>query len=415
VRLLFLTNYYPPYELGGYEQLCRDVATCLARRGHVVEIVTSDRRAGQTTRLLEPGVHRVLRLSPDYEARLGPAFQFFVARRRAEDHNRCCLRELVAAFAPDAIFVWNIEGLPRSIALEAESLPPAVAAYWLAGHSPAAPDEYWRYWSHPARNPVVRPVKSMLGWVALAILRREGSPLRPQMRHVAVVSEFLRAKGLSDNTLPAHTRVIYNGVEIEAFCRPVPVDLQGPLRLLVAGRLSADKGVHTALEALGYLGCEPGGRMARLTVAGSGPAGYLEELQALVRKLDIEDSVTFLGWLPREKIPDLMSQSHALLLPTVHQEPFARVVLEAMAAGLVVVGTPTGGTGELLRHEVTGLTFEPGDCRDLARQIRRLVEEPGLLQRLAERGQRMVVERFSMERMVDNLEVFLQDAIAQQT
>jgi glycogen(starch) synthase len=410
MRILFLTNYYPPFEVGGYEQLCRDVAERLAGRGHMTEILTSDRGIGQNAPPLAPGVYRLLRLSPDYEARFGMGLQFFTSRRQAEAHNLRCLREVARAFEPDVIFIWNIEGLPRSIAVEAECLAGVAVVYWLAGYSPAAPCEYWRYWSSPALKPVVRPFKSLVGKMALPMLRREGKPVRPQMRYVAAVSEYVRSKGLADGTLPAHTRVIYNGVEVQTFYRPVPVDPGGPLCLLLAGRVSADKGVHTAVEAIGYSASELGIRTVHLTVAGSGPAAYLKELQALARRFDIEDMVTFLGWLPREEMPDLMSRCHVLLLPTVHEEPFARVVLEAMAAGLAVVGTLTGGTGELLRHEVTGLAFAAGDSRDLARQVQRLVVETGLRYRLARQGQELAMERFSLESMVDNIECFLAEA-----
>lgn len=134
---------------------------------------------------------------------------------------------------PDVIFIWNLQGFTRRLALDAEALPEIPVAYWLAGYSPAEPDEFWHYWS-------IQPkVRSHLGWIkngmrrtAFAMLQREGQPLQPAMRHVAVVSQFMRSKGVADGTLPHHTRVIYNGVEVEQFffpvralSKPVPPDL----------------------------------------------------------------------------------------------------------------------------------------------------------------------------------------------
>jgi glycosyltransferase involved in cell wall biosynthesis len=78
-----------------------------------------------------------------------------------------------------------------------------------------------------------------------------------------------------------------------------------------------------------------------------------------------------------------------------------------MAAGLVVVGAPTGGTGEILKEGKTGLTFPAGDAAALAAQIVRLVKEPGRRRRLARAGQTRVVEDFSFTRMVDELETTL--------
>jgi glycosyltransferase involved in cell wall biosynthesis len=338
------------------------------------------------------------------------AWQFFITRRQTESHNRRCLLNVAADFAPDVVFVWNIEGLPRSIAVEAESLPNVAVAYWLAGYSPAAPDEFWCYWSRPAMNPVVRPFKSLVSKIALPIMRTEGKPLGPNMRHVAVVSEYLLAKGLADGTLPANTQVIYNGVEIEEFFRPVPSQVEGPLLLLLAGRVTPDKGVDTVIEAVGILAQECDPPNVQLVIAGSGPDSFLGKLKRRVHELDIENLVSFLGWVPREEVPELMARHHVLILPTVYQEPFARVVLEAMASGLLVVSTLTGGTKELLEHEVTGLAFDAGNAQELALLLRRLVTEPGLRQRLAEQGQEVVLKGFSLDNMIQNVEDFLKEA-----
>jgi len=226
------------------------------------------------------------------------------------------------------------------------------------------------------------------------------------------VSEYMRRQGIAQRTLPAHARVIYNGVEVDRFYRPVQAHIIGPLTVLQAGRVSADKGVHTAVEAIGRLVHEQGIRDVHLQIAGTGPAAYTASLQQLAKEYGIEDKVSFLGWMPRERMPELMAKCHVLLLPTMIQEAFARVVLEAMASGLVVIGTLTGGTGELLQDGVTGLAFSPGDSHDLARQIRRLLQEPELRQRLATKGQQMVLQRFSLERMVSEVERLLVEACA---
>ena len=414
MKILFITNYYPPFEVGGYEQLCRDVVERILARGHDVQVLTSDHGVGSQPDNDPPYVYRDLRLHIRYNDRLGIPMQFLWRRPRAAAHNLRCLRASMDRFAPDVVFFWNLQGLPRSIALEAESLSGPGTAYWLAGYSPAEPDEYAIYWSQPALKDARTPIKSLMAPYALTVLRREGNPVRPEMRHVAVVSEYMLRKGIADGTLPKHAWVIYNGVEIERFFRPVSNERNETLSLLQAGRVSADKGVHLAVQAIGYLARVRGIRNVKLCIAGSGPAEYLAELQKSVAHDDIEDQVSFLGWLPRESMPDLLSRCQVLLLPTIHQEPFARVVLEAMAGGLAVIGTLTGGTGELLEEGITGLTFSPDDSGDLARQIERLALDPGLRRRIATEGQKMVCERFSLEHMVDEVEGLLREAVVDQ-
>ena len=111
-------------------------------------------------------------------------------------------------------------------------------------------------------------------------------------------------------------------------------------------------------------------------------------------------------------MPQIFAHADVLLLPSIYPEALPRVVLEAMACGLAVVATPAGGTGEIVEHEVTGLLFAAGDGADLARQIMRLLADPELRGRLGAEAHRCTVARFSMERMVDDMEAFLAEAVA---
>jgi glycosyltransferase involved in cell wall biosynthesis len=97
-----------------------------------------------------------------------------------------------------------------------------------------------------------------------------------------------------------------------------------------------------------------------------------------------------------------------LLFPSVWPEPLARVVQEAMAVGLVVIGTTTGGTPELLQDGLTGLTFAAEDADGLARQIGRLARDPALFETLAQAARQTVESRFTQERMVDEIEAYFQ-------
>lgn len=414
MKILFITNYYPPYEVGGYEQLCRDVAQLLRSRGHEIAVLTSDRGVKKSNTPAEPGVRRVLRIQPQYSARLSPAAQFFLTRRPTEAHNRRAGQEAIRQFRPDIVFVWNLEGLPYELATDVEASPSVAVAYWLAHYSPAEPDSYWRYWTQPpGRRAILGRLKKLAARAALAQMHREGKPVRPQMRHVAVVSNYMRRKGLAEETLPAHTEVIPNGVEMDRFYRLVPPpDASPPIKLLLAGRISPDKGVHLAVEAMGKLAQARPQHDFRLIIAGSGPAGYLAHLQQMAAACGVTDLVTFTGWLPRERMPDLMQTCHILLLTAIYPEAFSRVVLEGMAAGLAVVGALTGGTGELLQDNINGLACAAEDSQDLARQIGRLLDDPRLRHQLASRGQETVLAQYTLERMVERVEDLLERAVA---
>jgi glycogen synthase len=410
VKILFVSNYYPPYERGGYEQLCRDVVLRLIKRGHQTAVLTSNLGVKVGESLNESGVRRILRLQPIYELPQSVASQFFRQRRSDEAYDLECLSAMIKEFRPELVFFWNIQHLPRSLTLEAEKTPGVGVAYWLAGYTPAEPDEFWVYWTNSARSPGKRIIKTPLAKLALAIMRREGKPDHPQMKHVAVVSEFMRQKGIAEGTLPANAYVLYNGVELDLFQRPVCEDLIEPLTLLQAGRVSEDKGVHTAVAAIGRLSQDAATSNIQLHIAGSGPADYMARLQQIAQRYQAAEKITFHGWLPRDQMPGLMARCQVLLLPTGHHEPFARVVLEAMAGGLTVVSTLTGGTGEIVQHDRTGLTFPAEDSHLLAEQIKRLMVEPGLRVKLARQGQQLVLNQFSLDHMVENVERLLEQA-----
>lgn len=129
----------------------------------------------------------------------------------------------------------------------------------------------------------------------------------------------------------------------------------------------------------------------------------------MVRQEGLNDKIDFLGWIPRSKLLELLPEYDVLVFPSIWEEPFARIILEAMAAGLTVIGTNTGGSKEILINGVNGLAFEAEDAQGLASQIMRLWACPDLCWRLAQAGRQVVQEEFTLNGMVNEIEQFLVD------
>jgi glycosyltransferase involved in cell wall biosynthesis len=145
-----------------------------------------------------------------------------------------------------------------------------------------------------------------------------------------------------------------------------------------------------------------------LTVLGSGHPDYEDYLRKLVIDLEIEDRVQFVRRVPRSEIASWLGKFDIFLFTSIWPEPMARTVMEAMAARMLVIGSRVGGQVEMLSDGENSLTFEPENSQELADQILNALTQPSRRIQLAQAGQRMVLERFTLNRMVDDIESWLQ-------
>ena len=85
-----------------------------------------------------------------------------------------------------------------------------------------------------------------------------------------------------------------------------------------------------------------------------------------------------------------------------------------MASGAVVIGTATGGAREILLNNENALVFSPGEAVGLATQIARLIESPSLRRQLAKAGRRTATEKFDIQRMTEEIEIYLQTLVTEE-
>lgn len=411
MRVLFLTNFYQVQETGGEDQSCQQVVQGLRERGHMTLVLTSMHGTGNVP-VETDGVYRSLFLEMD----LVPwrhSIAFFTRRKAREQHNLQCLERVLKEFSPDIIFIWGMWNLPRSLAALAESKYPDRVVYRFASYWPTLPSQHELYWRAPGRNWYSKLIKKLLGQIALALLSREDQRPVLSFKHAICVSATTRRKLVEAGVPVANARIIHTGIDPHRYLtdsdHPQRQDENQTLNLLYAGRLVAEKGVDTAIQAIKTLVADQGVRKIKLSVAGSGSADYQGYLQRLVTQAGLDEYVSFLGHVQPEDMPRLLQQFEVLLVPSVWEEPLSRMVLEGMISGLVVVATPTGGTVEILEDGENGLLFTPGDPEDLARRITHLIENPSLRRRLASAGRQTVIERFTVARMMDDIENYLKE------
>lgn len=412
MRLLFLSNFYPPASRGGYEQWCQEVAEGLLSRGHQVVVLTS--RHGQD-RLEEPDpawVRRELHLEMEL-ASLRNGLQFFTRRKARENENLHRLRQLVESLDPDVVLIWGMWNLPRSLPALAEKLRPGCVAYYMGDYWPTLPSQFEAYWQAPPRYWATGIPKSLLKPLARRIVAGEKQPTL-SFERVVFPSAFMRDEFQRKGISAHETRIIYGAIDTGQYPYRDGASVanhKGVFSLLFIGRLTPDKGVHTAIEALGYLVHGRGYHQLKLNVVGSGEPDYEAHLRQLARQERVESLVAFLGSQPKGALPALYQQADVFLFTSIWPEPFGRVIVEAMASGVAVVGTATGGAAEIMVENENALLFAPGDTLGLAEQIARLVESPSLWQQLTTAGRHTALARFDLHRMTDEIEAYLQTTV----
>jgi glycosyltransferase involved in cell wall biosynthesis len=174
--------------------------------------------------------------------------------------------------------------------------------------------------------------------------------------------------------------------------------------LIYAGQLIPEKGVETALTALGLIHQVQPNLPVTFSVFGKGAADYEKKLKQQVEAWDIQNMVDFKGWVPRDQMAGILTGHDVLLLPSIWPEPLARITQEAMSSGMVVIGSTSGGTPEILQDGYNSLTFEPEDAEMLAKQIQLIVNQPKLRTELSLAARQTIEERFTFSRMIDEIE-----------
>lgn len=402
MRLLFLSNLYPPREIGGLEQICEETVDRLRARGHSPMVLTRRREAGDSI-ADEPWVRRQLHLQADLE-HYRP-MDFFLRRRQRELHNIAAVSSAIREHRPDAVCVWGMWNLSRQLARTAEDALPQRVAYYVASYWPSEDDMHLRYWNASANRPITEALKAPLRAVARRILRREGVPVSLDLAHVRCVSRYVRDTLVASGHLPERAEVLYPGIDTSVFARERSGRTGSRLRLLYCGSLLEHKGVHTAIEAIGALGPEAA---VDLTIVGDGRGDYCARLEALVETHRLRDRVRFAGRVPRAEIPRWLEQADVFLFPSIWPEPIARSVMEAMAAGLLVIGSEVGGQLEMMRHGENALTFAPGNAAQLAEHIGTALREPARVERIAAAGRATVLRDFDIERTMLEMESWLE-------
>lgn len=197
------------------------------------------------------------------------------------------------------------------------------------------------------------------------------------------------------------------GVDIETFV-PTP-EPAGTVVVMLAARMLWSKGVGTFVEAAGILRGK--GHKARWVLVGDSDEDNPDAVSStLLADWDAAGVVEW--WRHRADMPDVLSQSHIVCLPSSYGEGVPKILLEAAAAGRPIVTTDWPGCREVVIHGQNGLLVPPGDAVALAEALAELLGNPDLRLRMGERGRQIAIEEFASDRIVQETLAVYSDLFA---
>ena len=361
MRVLLVPNTYLP-KVGGVEEVTRQLARELRRRGHEVAVLTNRwQGVGSKDEVEGVAVRRLTLPLPGVSGRARFVLTAPLAARR--------FLAVARRFRPDLVHV--VAAGPAVVYL--------AALRWLVG------------------APVVFTSQGEVGIAPHRIFQRSRA-LRWGLRRilakaaaVTACSQFVLDELRSEFGVTAPAEVIPNGVDPEELD---VVPAAEPRYVFAAGRLVEQKGFDVLLSALALT---PG---LRLLIAGEGRERT--HLEVLADELGVEERVRFLGAAGRERLAALLRGADAVVVPS-RQEPFGVILLEAMAAGRATIASRVGGIPEFAEDGVTTLLVPPEDPDSLAAALKRLCGDLELRERLAENGKARAAA-LAWPRVVDRYE-----------
>lgn len=203
-----------------------------------------------------------------------------------------------------------------------------------------------------------------------------------------------------ETLLQRPVKVIYNGIPLRNYELGTVSRFENQkIQILLAGRITENKGQMEAVRALGLLK-EKGICNIAMTLVGNAEPIYLSHIQQEIKKNSLQEMVTVLDYC--DDLNELRRKSDIGLVCSKN-EAFGRVTIEYMCAEMLVIGANTGGTLELIEDRRTGLLYKQGNAQSLAEKLEYALCHIEDMKKIAKAGKDYALNSFSIERVCDEI------------
>lgn len=415
MRVLMLSIFFPPDQESGSDVIAGEVFEGLIRKGHDVFVLTSDPRGRHNGQ--NPRIYPLFKSwAPELFSTRGWFKQIIYSVSNVK-----VLGQIAKRLNPDLIFAPPVEGLGAAVLEWLHRQPIPVVHYILGEWLTYAYENDFLYgyskWNqregkrrHFLRVPFGKVVGAVKRWARLTIvsvarLFVHNPPAPLDLTNAIFLSAYLKRKFLQKSFAVEKSPVVYLGLRPGEFTPRV--SRESTEGIVFCSRLDSAKGLHVLFEALQILESRPSFPENKITIVGPfSHRSYETFIRGVVKNLKSRFQIHFTGQVPRKEVGEIYRRHKIFVFPSVWEEPYGLALLEAMATGLAVIASGTGGSAEFLRHEENCLLVGPGDAVALSRALERLSADPALQRHLGE-GARQMAARFDLETSLEQIEAHL--------
>lgn len=374
MKILVISNYYPPYYLGGYELACFDTVEFLKEKGHKVSVLTGDYKSNKSGNDIYRKLNYIDYESPSYKNKYD-----------IEKLNYQVTEEIIQVTKPDIIYIWSLRLISLSPlwAIEKTKIKKIfeIGDFWMKGFlnnsffSKLKREIKNRLPFGNAKNVSISPAICISDWMVNIMKKQYGS----QQIHV-----------------------VPNGTSVsEKKCMEKD---DAVMKYMFCGRIDHSKGLDMAIKSLSYLK-DNNYDDFEFHIYGDGDKTYLKRCLKMVEILNLQNQVFYHGKL--DNLKDAYRKNHVLLMPTRMKEPFGLVLIEAMNYGVVPIAPNAYGPKEIIDDYKDGILFKQYSQNSLDEKIKFIHNNWDLMESIRLNGFEKVEQKYNINIVKNKIEQLL--------
>ncbi len=347
MKILCISNYYPPYFEGGYEISVKETMDYMNEQSHEVYILCGIKGIDNPS-------EEIGSIKPNKPLRILRYIDYlngsFFDKHRVEVFNYRITKSLIQQLHPDIVYLGNMKAL---------SISPVIAIQHLKQPHVFDLGDIWlrTYVTSGFKSRLFRIMKQVLPFTIGGKIHLEP---------VIVLSKWMESQ-VAERYGSKEIYVIPRGIRIP---EDNPRVLTKPIKYIFAGRIEPLKGLDIIIRALSQILQEKPGFEFTLDIYGEEDPEYGEACRKLIQDLHLDSHFHFMG--KSLKLQSIFPDYDVMLMPTLAEEAFGRVIIEAMAQRLIVIATDAYGPKEIISNGSDGFLFERCSSAALAEKIMKL-------------------------------------------